>query len=180
MDNLNFPLMAKKSKGLSGNAIEMKTHIKYRSDRMFEISKDFDGFIKFDPYLCERNAKIKIQDQNAAIRELYEHGDIDGRRGENGEIYLKIKQEKQEKKAPPEWHRPRDEAGRRWMKLARNPPTYQHGKTVCDYLEEADRNFKDPDERAMEMVHDKKKTQAMANEVKRLRDYERRLSRSDI
>ena len=27
----------------------------------------------------------------------------------------------------------------------------------------------------MEMVHDKKKTQAMANEVKRLRDYERRL-----
>lgn len=145
MDNLNFPLMEKKSKGLSGNAIEMKTHIKYRSDRMLEISKDFDGFIKFDPYLCERNAKIKIQDQNAAIRELYEHGDIDGRRGENGEIYLKIKQEKQEKKAPPEWHRPRDEAGRRWMKLARNPPTYQHGKTVCDYLEEADRRFKDPE-----------------------------------
>ena len=30
-------------------------------------------------------------------------------------------------------------------------------------------------ERAMEMVHDKKKTRAMANEVKRLRDYERRL-----
>ena len=30
-------------------------------------------------------------------------------------------------------------------------------------------------ERAMEMIHDKKKTQAMANEVKRLRDYERRL-----
>ena len=35
-------------------------------------------------------------------------------------------------------------------------------------------------ERAMEMVHDKKTTRAMANEVKRLRDYERRLSRSDI
>ena len=30
-------------------------------------------------------------------------------------------------------------------------------------------------ERKMEAVHDKKKTQAMANEVKRLRDYERRL-----
>lgn len=30
-------------------------------------------------------------------------------------------------------------------------------------------------ERAMEMIHDKKKTQAMANEVKRIRDYERRL-----
>ena len=100
MDDLNFPLMEKKSKGLSGNAIEMKTHIKYRSDRMFEISKDFDGFIKFDPYLCERNAKIKIQDQNAAIRELYAHGDIDGRRGKNGEIYLKINPEKIEKKAP--------------------------------------------------------------------------------
>ena len=145
MDNLNFPLMEKKSKGLSGNALEMKTHIKYRSDRMFEISKDFDGFIKFDPYLCERNAKIKIQDQNSAIRELYEHGDIDGRRGENGEIYLKIKQEKQEKKAPPEWHRPRDEAERRWMKLAYHPPTYQHDKNVVDYLEDADRRFKDPE-----------------------------------
>lgn len=30
-------------------------------------------------------------------------------------------------------------------------------------------------ERAMELIHDKKKTQAMAKEVRRLRDYERRL-----
>lgn len=34
-------------------------------------------------------------------------------------------------------------------------------------------------ERSMEMVHDKKKTRAMANEVKRLRDYERRLLADD-
>ena len=34
---------------------------------------------------------------------------------------------------------------RKFMKLACNPPTYQHGKTVYDYREEADLKFKDPE-----------------------------------
>ena len=40
---------------------------------------------------------------------------------------------------------PRDEAERKFMKLACNPPTYQHDKNVVDYLEDADRRFKDPE-----------------------------------
>ena len=35
-------------------------------------------------------------------------------------------------------------------------------------------------ERAMEMVHDKSKTLAMERKVKKLREYERRLLKSDI
>ena len=83
--------------------------------------------------------------QGMAIRSLKSCGAV-SYRVDGGTVYLKATSLNADKNEETDsWHKPRDEAERKFMKLARNPPTYQHGKTVCDYLEEADRNFKDPE-----------------------------------
>lgn len=120
-------------------------YIRYLSKKAYEQAPDFDGYVRFDPAKCQKNNGLTQDQQGRAIRSLKSCGAV-SYRVDGDTVYLKATSLSADKNEETDsWHKPRDEAERKFMKLARNPPTYQHGKTVCDYLEEADRNFKDPE-----------------------------------
>lgn len=89
MNDLKFP-EKKQSKKLGHFEIDMLKHLQSKTERAYEISQDFDGYVEFEPDACEKYAHIPIKFQNAVIAKLYRLGKIDGRRGEYGEILLKV------------------------------------------------------------------------------------------
>ena len=120
----------------------MLEYIEYLSGKMNNYDSSFDGYVLLNSAKCEKNTGLSLDQQNKAIRGLLQSGAIDTM--QDGEDYY-AKIARKQNHSFDKWHKPRDEAERKFMKLAYHPPTYQHGKTVYDYLEEADRNFKDPE-----------------------------------
>lgn len=127
---------------MTDDEIQMLKHIRIKMEKSYEVDPDFDGYVKINPDICERVTGLNFRDQQKALKALFNLGKIDGEI-DRGFAYVKAL-----KMSPPEraeYHKPRDEAERKFMKLAYHPPTYQHGKTVYDYRVEADQNFKDPE-----------------------------------
>ena len=127
---------------MTDDEIQMLKHIRIKMEKSYEVDPDFDGYAKINPDICERVTGLSMRDQQKALKALFSLGKIDGKQN-GGDTYVKVLEMSPSKRA--EYHKPRDEAERRWMKLACNPPTYQHDKNVVDYLEDADRRFKDPE-----------------------------------
>lgn len=127
---------------MTDDEIQMLKHIRIKMEKSYEVDPDFDGYVKINPDICERVTGLSFRDQQKALKALFSLGKIDGEM-DRGAAYVKALKMSPTKKES--YHKPRDEAERKFMKLAYHPPTYQHGKTVYDYREEADQNFKDPE-----------------------------------
>lgn len=98
MSELNFP-EKKKTEKVDHYGIEMLKHLQSISDKAYQTSQDFDGYVEFEPDFCEKYAHIPKRIQNAVITKLYRLGKIDGRRGEYGEILLKVISEERKPKS---------------------------------------------------------------------------------
>ena len=127
---------------MTDDQIKMLKHIRIKMEKSYEVDPDFDGYVSIDQYICERVTGLNYREQQKALQDLFNLGKIDGRQN-GGNTYVKALEMSPSKRA--EYHKPRDEFERKFMKLAYHPPVYQPGKTVYDYREEADRKFKDPD-----------------------------------
>lgn len=120
-------------------------YIRYLSKKAYEQTPDFDGYVRLDPAKCQKNNGLTQDQQGRAIRSLKSCGAV-SYRVDGDTVYLKATSLSADKHEETDsWHKPRDEAERKFMKLAYHPPTYQSGKTVYDYREEADIKFKDPE-----------------------------------
>lgn len=120
----------------------MLEYIEYLSGKMNNYDSSFDGYVLLNSAKCEKNTGLYLDQQNKAIRGLLQSGVIESTE-DGADQYVKIARKQNHRFD--KRHKPRDEAERKFMKLAYHPPTYQHGKTVYDYREEADMKFKDPD-----------------------------------
>ena len=127
---------------VTDDEIQMLKHIRIKMEKSYEVDPDFDGYVKINPDICERVTGLSMRDQQKALKALFSLGKIDGKQN-GGDTYVKAIEISPSKRA--EYHKPRDEAERKFMKLANHPPVYQPGKTVYDYREEADIKFKDPE-----------------------------------
>lgn len=112
---------------------EMLEYVSYVSSRMYEYDPNFDGYILLNPDKVQAAKSLTLNQQNKALNSLAENGWIDGRQID-GKFYVKVLREPAGSKSK---YRPRSEEERRWINLAIHTPTYQHGKTLHEYVEEA-------------------------------------------
>lgn len=113
----------------------MLEYISYLSRTVYEYDPDFDGYVRLDPAKVQANKKLTIDQQNKALKGLIETGQIDWYQND-GIFYSKLLQEHRNEKAA---YTPRSEEEQKWINLAIHTPTYQHGKTLHEYVEEANR-----------------------------------------
>ena len=123
----------------------MLEYIEYLSTKMYKYDPEFDGYVRIDAGKCQSNKGLNSDQQKKAITSLYKSGVIDGRR-EGPDWFVKII--KKQTHDADKWHKPRDEAERRVMKLAYHPEVlvkyYSRERHVSDYLEIADKEYPDP------------------------------------
>lgn len=113
----------------------MLEYISYLSRTVYEYDPGFDGYVRLDPAKVQANKKLTIDQQNKALKGLIETGHIDWYQND-GIFYAKLLQDHRNEKAA---YKPRSEDERKWINLAIHTPTYQHGKTLHEYVEEANR-----------------------------------------
>lgn len=102
MNELNFPKKEREESGkVDHYGADMMKHLQMKTESEYKATQDFDGYVAFDPDFCEKYAHIPKKIQNAVITKLYKLGKIDGKRGEYGEVLLKVIPEVQKRKAKP-------------------------------------------------------------------------------
>lgn len=111
----------------------MLEYISYLSRTMYDYDPDFDGYVRLDPVKVQANKNLTIDQQNKALKGLIDGGQIDWYQSDEI-FYARLLREHRIAKST---YQPRSEEERRWINLAIHTPTYQHGKTLHEYVEEA-------------------------------------------
>lgn len=113
---------------------EMLEYISYISHRTRDRDPTFDGYVLIDPDKIQAAKKLTLAQQDKALESLYQAGWLEGRQID-GNFYVKMLRNY----GGGSTYQPRSEEECRWIVLAHHVPTYQHGKTVHDYVEKANR-----------------------------------------
>lgn len=118
--------------------IMMLEYIDYLSKRTYEYDHDFDGWVRLEPDKVKTNKGFTVQEQNKIIASLVNTGEIEWGKRDDGALYVRLLRHHGNQSA----YQPHSEEERRWIVLAHHVPTYQHGKTVHDYVEDANRKYR--------------------------------------